>query len=553
MDRRTMALFGLLLVIYIIGFNIDVMDIDAAQYASMSREMMESGNYLQVYDQGIDYLDKPPFLFWISAVSMKIFGVNNFAYRIPSFLFALLALFATFKLTRLFYNKKTALLAALILASCQGFFLMNHDVRTDTILMGWVIFSVWQLAAWYQSGKLFHFLLGCIGIAGGMMTKGPIALMVPVFAFGAHFILQKNWKVFFRWQYLLGICVIAFFLLPMCLGLYRQFDLQPEKLVNGKTGVSGLRFFFWTQSFGRITGESSWNNNSNIFFLLQNMLWSFLPWIIFFLIALYLNIKQIITQRFSITINQEAITTGGFMITYLSLGLSKYQLPHYIFVAFPFAAIITARFIYDLIYDKKYPKLYSMLLKSHMVIFILLWIALMALLSLCFDTIPVYMVILAAIMLAGLMVIYFTKRDSPAFFIIISLYSMAGINFFLNSSFYPSLLKYQAGSVAGKWINENNIPVSNIYTYQYPIWRSLSFYANGMIRQKDSTTLIQPGDYILTRENYLDTLSGKGLSFEVIHKGFDYPVSRLSLKFLNQKTREKHLTVYTLIRIKKNP
>ena len=133
-DRKYIYIvFALLALVCFIGFGIDIMDIDAAQYASMSREMMASGHYLQLFDLGKDYLDKPPFLFWISSLSLKLFGINNFAYRLPSFLFAALAVFSTYKFSRLFYEKSTSILSAIILASCQGFILMNHDVRTDTI------------------------------------------------------------------------------------------------------------------------------------------------------------------------------------------------------------------------------------------------------------------------------------------------------------------------------------------------------------------------------------------------------------------------------------
>ena len=104
-------IFASLALVCFIGFGIDIMDIDAAQYASMSREMMASGHYLQLYDLGTDYLDKPPFLFWISSVSLKLFGINNFAYRLPSFLFAGLAVFSTYKLSRLFYEKNTSILS----------------------------------------------------------------------------------------------------------------------------------------------------------------------------------------------------------------------------------------------------------------------------------------------------------------------------------------------------------------------------------------------------------------------------------------------------------
>lgn len=550
MHKNIPWIFAALFIIYLIGFGIDIMDIDAAQYASMSREMLQKGEYLHLYDLGKEYLDKPPFLIWVSALSMKLFGINNFAYRLPSFLFSILSLYATYKLSRLYYNKTISSFAAVILASSQAFFLMNHDVRTDTILMSWVVFSLWQLAAWYRNNKFHHFIAACIGIAGGMMTKGPIALLVPVFAFGLHFILHRNFKVFFRWQYLAGILIIGILLLPMCIGLYQQFDMHPEKLVNGKTGVSGLRFFFWTQSFGRITGESEWNNKSNIFFLIQNMLWSFLPWILFFLIAFFLDLKQVLQQKFKLLQEQEVITTGGFLLTYLSLGLSKYQLPHYIFVVFPLAAIITAKFMHALVFEKKYPKLYKILLNIHFIIFTLLWLALLVLLVTCFDTIPLYIPVIAAILFTLFLFIFFFKRRSRVILPIICLFTIMGINLFLNSSFYPSLLRYQMGNMAGRWIHEQKIPSNQIFIYRYPELRSLHFYAQANILHKETISMIKTGDWILTGKSNLKDFNESGLKYDVIFGGKDYHVSRLSLKFLSPKKREKELSPYVIIKIK---
>ena len=550
MQKNGVILFGLLLLIYLIGMGIDIMDIDAAQYASMSREMLRNGSFLQVYDHGQNYLDKPPFLFWVSALSMKIFGANNFSYRFPSFLFALLALYSTFRFARLYYQKEIAVLSSIILASCQAFFLINHDVRTDTILMGWVILSIWQLAEWYQNKRLLHFIIGCVAIAGGMMTKGPIALFVPIFAFGTHYFLQRNFSYFFKWQYLLGILIIAFLLIPMSIGLYHQFDLHPEKLVNGKTDVSGLRFFFWTQSFGRITGESSWNNQAGIFFLLQNMMWAFLPWIIFFLIGLYVNIKQIIITKFSLTKKQEAITTGGFILTYLSLGMSKYQLPHYIFVVFPLAAIITAVFLYQLIYENKYPALLKGLLNFHLGLSVLLFSALFLLITFPFKTIPAYASIAVLFFLAGLLMLFIKKRKSPALIVLICLYTIMTINFFLNAYFYPALLAYQAGSSVGKWMKTNNINTEKTYFYQYDLMRSLDFYANGIVLRKDSLNDIKQNDYILTEETKLKDFDKSFKHFDILFKGIDYPVTRLKMNFILPQKREKELTRFVLIKMK---
>jgi hypothetical protein len=549
MNRNYLLIGSALLMVYIIGFGINIMDVDAAQYASMSREMLRSGNYLHVYDTGIEYLDKPPFLFWISAVSMKIFGINNFAYRLPSFLFSLLAIFSTFKLTKIFYNEKTAWLSALILATSQGFFLMNHDVRTDTMLMGCVAFSVWQLAAWYQTNKMLHFILGSVGIGLGMMTKGPIALLVPCFGFFSHFVLRRNFKAFLKWEYILAVLIIGILLIPMSWGLYDQFDLHPDKIVNGKTGVSGLRFFYWTQSFGRITGESVWNNGAGITFLLQNMLWSFLPWVLFFIVALIWQLRKIIQQKIRIPNSSEAISIGGFILTYLSLGMSKYQLPHYIFVGFPFAAIITAVYLNHLFFEQE-SKWLKVFTNVHVVVFSLLWIAIILLLKVPFESIHILFPILAIALFIILIYFFIKIKDLRSKLIFICVYSIIGRNLFFNAAIYPALLEYQTGSTLGKFIKQNQINPSNVFTYQFSIMRSIHFYSDGFVREKNNLDSIKSGDFIITTVEKLNDISNAKKDFSIIKTGEDFGITRLSLIFLNPKTRKSVVTKYALVKIK---
>ena len=66
-DRLFKGILVACLVVYLLAmWSIPVIDIDAAQYASMSREMLENNSFLKLYDLGHDYLDKPPMLFWLS-------------------------------------------------------------------------------------------------------------------------------------------------------------------------------------------------------------------------------------------------------------------------------------------------------------------------------------------------------------------------------------------------------------------------------------------------------------------------------------------------------
>src|ERR1700761_3852329 len=99
--------FILLSILYLSATRVDTMDVDASQYAEISREMMKSGDYLHLYDRGMNYLDKPPFLFWVSSASMRVFGANNFGFKFPSTLFALWALYVVYRLGRMLYDEDT--------------------------------------------------------------------------------------------------------------------------------------------------------------------------------------------------------------------------------------------------------------------------------------------------------------------------------------------------------------------------------------------------------------------------------------------------------------
>lgn len=345
--RLWWPLLALVLVaIYVRGLFVDVMEVDAAQYASISMEMLQNGQWLQVQHRGADYLDKPPLLFWLSALSFKLFGLSNWAYKLPSLLAALLGVWSVYSFVRLYYPLSTARHAAFILAASLGLMLIGNDVRTDTLLLGFSTCAVWQLAAYLERGRWLHLLTGFGSIGLAMLAKGPIGIVMPLFAVGGHLLLRGHWRSLFRWQWLAGLLLVAFLLAPMCWGLWQQFDLHPEKWVNGRQGVSGLRFFFWEQSFGRITGENVWKNDTSAFFFFHVYLWAFLPWSLLLPWALVRIGKATWAARNTSTAEAalwpEYYALCGFLLTFAALSLSRYKLPHYIFITLPWAAVLVA-------------------------------------------------------------------------------------------------------------------------------------------------------------------------------------------------------------------
>ena len=480
---------------------------------------------------------------------MKVFGVNNFGFKFPSILFALLALYATYRLARLFYGEATGRMAALVLASCQGMFLMTNDIRCDTILMAWVVTAVWLIQEWSVQGKPKYILWGFAAIGFGMMTKGPIALMVPGFCFVSDWALKRQWRNFFRPVYLLGLVIIAVLLIPMSIGLYQQFDLHPEKIIDGKHGISGLRFFYWSQSFGRITGESPWKNDVDISFLLQNMLWSFLPWIFLFLPAVIINVVQLVKQKFRLQPQQEWLSTGGFLITYIALGSSSYQLPHYIFVAYPLAAIVTAKLLADIIEGEKYKVFLRIMQPFQVTISFILLVASLILMVYVFPQKPLIIVGWAAFFVGWLFIAFRRSLKGKIFWLTAS--AMIIVNVFLNNVVYPTLLQYQMSSQVGRFIHKNNIPTNEIASYKvHDALTSVHFYAQGVVRDLDTLTHIQNSKYLIIMDQGLNDLQKNGVAYDLLNQGGSFKVSELTPEFINPKTRIHELKNYYLVRIR---
>ena len=185
----------LALVIYVAGLQLNIMDVDSAQYASISQEMEQSGSYLEVKNKGRDYLDKPPLLFWTSALSFKLFGFHNWSFKLIPFLLALASIRATHRLGRLLADEQVGRWAAVMLGSCQAYFLFTLDLRTDTMLTACVAIAIAQIMEFsIGDGRLYRLISGFLFVGLAMLAKGPIGLMIPMIAIGAHFLFNREWK-----------------------------------------------------------------------------------------------------------------------------------------------------------------------------------------------------------------------------------------------------------------------------------------------------------------------------------------------------------------------
>lgn len=543
--------FFALLIVYLVGaFYIDIMDIDAAQYASIGREMADNNQFLDVQFRGTDYyLDKPPLLFWVTALIVKVFGATNFAYRLVPILSTFLGIYAIYRFCKLYYSEQTAYIAALIMGSCQAFFLMNHDVRCDTLLTNCVTVSIWQIAEYLRHRRWTYFVGGFVFAGLGMLAKGPIALIVVGTAFFVDFVLKRQWKQLFDPRWLLGALIIGIVLIPYCIGLYGQY------------GQHGLYFFFWEQSFGRITGENEWANSPGLLFQAQNFLWSFLPWVLVFVPALISDFQRIWKQRFRLDPSDEAISLGGFFLPFAALSTAQYQLPHYTFVVFPLAAVISARYLSQLI-DSKSPSPFRWVRGGLIFTAIVMALAILLISVWAFPLEKIALII--AVVLLTVLIVRLFSRKRPRFSQLVFAPFLVAIaaNLVMNGHFYPSLLRYQIGSVVGHEIADNySKERERFFVYdlapitEYNIFNSaLDFYTERTTptlrsldelkgKSESKTTLIY------TDEQGLTSLKSSGLRHEILHTYQNFHVTGLTLPFLNPATRSTETHPRYLVKV----
>ncbi len=543
-NKSLLTIILLIVCVTLLGFPLDMMPPDAALYGSIAKEMHLNNDFVNLYSLGKDWLDKPHLPFWLTALSFKIFGISNFAYKLPGVLVFLLGVWATYKFTLKNYNKETATLATIILATSLHSVISNFDVRAEPYLTGFIIASLYWFYLYIQNRKWTDLVIACLFCAFAIMTKGIFAMIPIVAALGGHFIITKQWKEILNPMWILGLLFIAVFILPEIYTLYLQFDIHPEKIVFGKTDVSGIKFFLWDSQFGRFFNTGPIKGHGDPFFFIHTILWAFLPWSIIFYIASFLKIKRNLK---SVNTNEEYYTLFGTLATILVFSLSKFQLAHYTNIVFPFMAIITADFIIKL--KSRYRNLQKTFVISQWILIAISIIAIIGLSVLMKPDFNFWIVLLLSLCVFGIIQVLKNNKDKINRTFYLSTISFCFLYGFMLTHFYPTLFKYQGGVYAARYVNENNFKNINLLNNNSHNF-GFEFYCNKPINRvniEDISNIKEASFY--ANEKDLALFKDKKISFTIL-KEFDYyRITKLKGKFLNTSTREGTLGKKYLIRL----
>jgi 4-amino-4-deoxy-L-arabinose transferase-like glycosyltransferase len=516
------------------GLFLPVMEPDGCLYALISKTMVLSGDFINLKVEGKDWLDKPHFPFWIVALSFKLFGIHGFTYKLPAFIFWIMGARYVFLFTKKLYNITTGKLAVLIYISVEHLIISNNDVRADPYLTGLMIASAYYYYRVYQEGKWIFVIYGSLFLAAAVMTKGIFITGLVAAGFMAEWIIKKKWREFTNPRWWLAGFLLFIFIIPELYCLYVQFDLHPEKLVYGHTDVSGIRFFFWDSQFGRFLNTGPIRGEGNFSFYIHTLLWAFLPWPVFALLALIFGMKKKnMHRRDDMDYVCPAVFIGGFLL----FSFSKFQLPHYLNILYPFLSVMVANYLIPLHNELQKKIIYN----AQQILYFLVFIFCVAL-SFAGGIQPVWIVFFSLMILAVVIYLLFSGRELQPI-IGRSFLSILVANLFLNSLFYPVLFKYQSGMMAANFLKETN-EKARVYTLTEPIPEfAFEFYMSLPIRylKKENLDSLKKTILVFAPKAAFDSLRSSGL-LVVERKSFPhFHVSQINLAFINSSTRPQEL------------
>jgi len=320
---------------------------DSITYAALSQHIALNNDWANLMLDGQDWLDKPHMPFWITAVFFQLFGVSAFSYILPGFLFHLIGGYYTYRIARLFYGREAAWLSVLVYVSVFHLMDSSIEVKAETYLTGFIMGACYYWLRYDAQARIKYLLLGALFSACAVMTKGVFTLITIFSGLVILWLYRKQWRRLLSGKWLLAYALSLLFTAPEVVALYLQFDAHPEKLVFGRTDVSGIRFFLWDSQFGRFFNTGPIKNiNGHPFYFALVFLWAFLPWVAVFIAAMFDGVRRF-TQR---AVGENAgfvFVCGAFFVTFGLFSATSFQLDHYTVILFPFAAILCGKFLSD--------------------------------------------------------------------------------------------------------------------------------------------------------------------------------------------------------------
>lgn len=198
-------LLGAVLFIPFLG-NVHLFDWDEINFAESAREMLETGNYLQVQINYVPFSEKPPFFIWMQMLSMKVFGVNEFAARFPNAITGIITLLVLFNIGTKLKDKAFGILWVLVyISSFLPHFYFKSGI-IDPMFNLFIFLGIYYASRLTENDEFLNYkakkkirrnsaVFAGFFIGLAVLTKGPVGLLLFGLAYTLLFIIKKFSKI----------------------------------------------------------------------------------------------------------------------------------------------------------------------------------------------------------------------------------------------------------------------------------------------------------------------------------------------------------------------
>src|SRR5215216_296932 len=260
-------------------------------HAEAAREMAETNNWVTLYANKIRYLEKAPLMYWAIALSYELFGVNEFASRLPIAIATLGLILATSLIGNHFFGERAGFYSGLIIASSVGIFLFTRVLWPDVILTLFISMAFYCfLRAREEGPKTSRYTYGIYLFGAlGVLTKGLVGAAFPAIIIGAYLVLTGEIRRLFQYKLLTGSLLFLLMAAPWHIAAGIS---NPASMMDGTPHPSQGRGFFWfyfmNEHFLRYLGKrypADYDTVPLPLFLALHLVWLF-PWSFFLPLAI---------------------------------------------------------------------------------------------------------------------------------------------------------------------------------------------------------------------------------------------------------------------------
>jgi 4-amino-4-deoxy-L-arabinose transferase-like glycosyltransferase len=270
-------------------FTPPLLDDADASHAEAAREMFVTGDYVTLHINGVRYLEKAPLPYWMVAISYRLFGVNEFATRLPMALAILLLGVLALVWARRAFGERAGIYACAFVYTAAGVFLFTRILIPDVLLSLLIAASLYFFLTGLEPGASswrWYAAYACMAL--GVLTKGLIALAFPGGAAFFYLVITGEWR---RWREFRLASGFALFLLIAA----PWHILAGLRNTGGQNGHGFFWFYFVNEHFLRFLGKRyprDYNKLPWALYWSLHLVWLF-PW------SLYLPaaIQTVIDER----------------------------------------------------------------------------------------------------------------------------------------------------------------------------------------------------------------------------------------------------------------